>query len=91
LNKTLALARERLDLIIKENKNSRETGQLSDDQRQKEVDQINKITQLETESALLQERLQNRRDLLIEQALAKELALIKKTITEEETIQKERL
>lgn len=90
LNKTLGLSKERLALIIRENQVSRDTGQLSDDQRQKEIDQINKITALETESALLQERLQNRRDLLIEQALTKELALIKKTITDEETIQKER-
>jgi hypothetical protein len=89
LAKTTGLARERLALIIRENQVSRDTGQLSEDQRQKEIDQINRITQLEEESILLQERLQNRKDALIEAAITKRNADIKNAATAEENLYKQ--
>lgn len=64
-------AKAEVENILKTGKLLEQKGQLSDDEAQKEVDALNNIIKLETESANLQERLQNRRDAILEQGQAK--------------------
>lgn len=76
--------------ILKTGQALEQKGQLLDDDAKKEADAIAKIFKLQQESGDLQERLQNRRDALIEQSIQKELAAIKKKITDQENLEKQR-
>lgn len=62
---------------------------IADDLNDEEANQRKKIIDLNTQSLLLQERIENRRDALVEGGIQKRLALIKTAGTAEETIYKE--
>jgi hypothetical protein len=83
-------AEEELKNILKTGEALEQKGQLMDDDAKKEADAIAKIFKLQQESGDLQERLQNRRDALIEASIQKQLAGIKRKVVEEENIEKQR-
>lgn len=76
-------ASDQVENILKTGKLLEQKGQLSDDDAQREVDAINKIIQIQEESANLQERLANRRDQIVEAGKAKREAEEKQRQEEE--------
>lgn len=89
LNKTIALAKEKLGIIQRDNEEQRSAGKTNQEQRQREVDQINLITELETAAAELQDRLKDREDLAEQNRQQKELQRLKDSITKQENAVKE--
>lgn len=71
-NRQLKQEQKMLEIIQRRNKINQVGSELLDSQKDEEVNQQIKITQLETESLNLQERIANRRAILIEEQRARE-------------------
>lgn len=89
-SKTISnLDKEEIDRQTKKLELSKQQGQLSDEALDKEAEQIKKIIQLQGSSDSLQEKIQNRRDALLEARLQKELKAFEDNAKNEEQVIKE--
>jgi len=73
LDEEVSIAKERLDIITAQNELLKTQGLLKDDDDQKRVDAANKLLELQGQSAIKQQEIENRKTLLINELNKKEI------------------